>query len=221
LGIELGNNGYAIFWVSFEKKRPPVVVLRRILASLVVKSRQSANSADLLRWKMNDLLFISAYGDEDTAQREIAFAHFKQTDGDLPTLRVLGSDGTDKRGNKNRNAALLQALEDAEKDFETTFGFSRGGITAWALTISNPETTVCLQAVDYFLWALQRLYEPKIHPVTGEITREVRYLHALWNQIAEIHDLHFGPPEGTFFTKANPLTPESRFPLPKPKRKKP
>ena len=88
---------WGIFWVSFEKKRLPVVVLRRILASLVVKSRQSANSADRPRWKMNDLLFISAYGDEDTAQREIAFAHFKQTDGDLPTLRVLGWDGADTR----------------------------------------------------------------------------------------------------------------------------
>jgi hypothetical protein len=44
---------------------------------------------------MNDLLFISAYGDEDTAQREIAFAHFKQNEGDLPTLHVLGWDGAD------------------------------------------------------------------------------------------------------------------------------
>src|ERR1035438_526714 len=126
-----------------------------------------------------------------------------------------------KRGNKNRNAALLQALEHAEGDFENTFGFSRGGIAAWTLTISNPETTVCLQAVDYFLWALQRLYEPKVHAVTGEIIREPRYLNALWDQVAEIHDLHFGPPQGTFFTKANPLTLQSRFPQPKPKRKKP
>ena len=111
-----------------------------------------------------------------------------------------------KRGNKNRNAALLQALEHAEGDFENTFGFSRGGIAAWTLTISNPEATVCLQAVDYFLWALQRFYEPQVHPVTAEVTRQERFLNALWDQVAEIHDLHFGPPQGTFFTKANPLT---------------
>jgi len=86
---------WGIFWVSFEKKRLPVAVLRRILASLVVKSRQSANNADRPRWKMNDLLFVSAYGDEETEQREIAFAHFSQADGDLPTLRVLGWDGAD------------------------------------------------------------------------------------------------------------------------------
>lgn len=64
------------------------------------------------------------------------------------------------------DAALLQALEHAEKDFESTFGFSRGGIAAWTLTISNPETTVCLQAVDFFLRALQRFYEPQVHQVT-------------------------------------------------------
>lgn len=86
---------WGIFWVSFEKKRLPVVVLRRILGSLVVKSRQSANSGDRPRWRMNDLLFISAYGEESSDQREIAFAHFSQGSGDLPTLRVLGWDGAD------------------------------------------------------------------------------------------------------------------------------
>jgi Protein of unknown function (DUF3800) len=126
-----------------------------------------------------------------------------------------------KRGNKNRNAALLQALEQAEEDFENTFGFSRGGISAWTLTISNPEATVCLQAVDYFLWAVQRFYEPKIHKETKEITRQDRFLNALWDQVAEIHDLHFGPPQGTFFTKANLLTLISRFGESKPRRKKP
>jgi hypothetical protein len=83
-----------------------------------------------------------------------------------------------KRGDKNRNGTLLKALKRAENDFETTFCFSRRSITAWALTISNPDTTVCLQAVDYFLWALQRLYETKVHQATGEITREP-YLHIL------------------------------------------
>jgi hypothetical protein len=86
---------WGIFWVSFEKKKLPVVVLRRILGSLVVKSRQSANSADRPRWRMQDLLFVSAYGEEESNQREISFAHFSQTDGDLPTLRVLGWDGAD------------------------------------------------------------------------------------------------------------------------------
>ena len=86
---------WGIFFVEFEKKRLPVVVLRCILSHLVVKKRQSANKSDQAVWNPEDLLFISAFGDETTSQREIAFAHFHQEPGDLPTLRVLGWDGDD------------------------------------------------------------------------------------------------------------------------------
>jgi hypothetical protein len=126
-----------------------------------------------------------------------------------------------KRGNRDRNAALLGALEQAEADFTESFGFSRGGIDAWQTVITNPRETICLQAADYFLWALQRFYEPRIHPETGEITHEVRYLNAVWPQVSQIHDLHFGPTHGTFFTPSNPLTLESRFGPKPPKKKKP
>jgi hypothetical protein len=86
---------WGVFFVDFEKKKLPVVVLRRILSHLVVKKRQSANKAEQAVWNPEDLLFISAFGDETSDQREIAFAHFHQQDGDLPTLRVLGWDGGD------------------------------------------------------------------------------------------------------------------------------
>ena len=86
---------WGIFFVEFEKKKLPVVVLRCILSHLVVKKRASANKADLAAWNPEDLLFISAFGDEDGAEREIAFAHFHQQAGDLPTLNVLGWDGSD------------------------------------------------------------------------------------------------------------------------------
>lgn len=117
-----------------------------------------------------------------------------------------------KRGNKDRNHAIAQALEHAERDFEARFGFSRGGKDVWRITISNPETTVCLQATDYFLWAVQRFYELRRHPQTGEeLPREDRYLKLLWPQIGEIHDLDFGPSRGTFFTVQRLLTIEERF----------
>lgn len=86
---------WGIFFVEFEKKKLPIVVLRRILSHLVVKKRASANKAKAAAWDAADLLFISAFGAEDTDQREIAFAHFHQESGDLPTLRVLGWDGGD------------------------------------------------------------------------------------------------------------------------------
>lgn len=91
------NHGqpWGIFFVEFEKKKLPVVVLRRILSHLVVKKRASANRAKEAAWHAEDLLFVTAFGNEESAQREIAFAHFHQSPGDLPTLRVLGWDGGD------------------------------------------------------------------------------------------------------------------------------
>ena len=87
---------WGIFWVNFEKKRLPVVMLRRILGHLVIKRRASANKAAQKAWYANDLLFISAYGEEN--DRAITFAHFAQnvdSTCDLPVLKVLGWDGGD------------------------------------------------------------------------------------------------------------------------------
>lgn len=85
---------WGIFFVRFRRKKLPVGVLRRILSQLALKKRASANKAERAAWMVDDLLFVSAFGDE-TRNREIAFAHFHQHGGDLPTLRVVGWDGDD------------------------------------------------------------------------------------------------------------------------------
>jgi hypothetical protein len=126
-----------------------------------------------------------------------------------------------RRGNKERSAALRLALEHAENDFASNFGFSRGGMSRWHVTITNPRDTICLQAADYFLWALQRFYEPRVHPETDEVIHEDRYLNAMLPQVSQIYDLHFGPMQGTFFTPANPLTRTARFGPQIRKKKKP
>jgi len=84
---------WGIFFVEFKKKKLPIVVLRRILRGLVIKKRASAKAAEKRTWAVDDLLFISALGDEK--DRELTFAHFKTSEEDLPTLRVLGWDGGD------------------------------------------------------------------------------------------------------------------------------
>jgi hypothetical protein len=84
---------WGIFFVEFKKKQLPIVVLRRILRGLVIKKRASAKAAEKPSWAADDLLFISALGDEK--ERELTFAHFKTSEADLPTLRVLGWDGDD------------------------------------------------------------------------------------------------------------------------------
>lgn len=86
---------WGIFFVEFENKKLPIVVLRRILSHLVIKKRASANKAGEAAWHSEDLMFITTFGEEGNAQREIAFAHFHQFAGDLPTLHVLGWDGGD------------------------------------------------------------------------------------------------------------------------------
>lgn len=85
---------WGIFWVSFKKKALPVVVLRKILASLVEKKRASSGASERASWKEDDLLFISAYGEEES--RELAIAHFEDPkDGTKPSLKVLQWDASD------------------------------------------------------------------------------------------------------------------------------
>jgi len=93
---------WGIFWVNFEKKRLPMVVLRRILGNLVVKRRASARKTDRPSWHLNDLLFISSYGEEE--HRSISFAHFAEEPDteQLPVLRVLGWDDQNSIMNLDR-----------------------------------------------------------------------------------------------------------------------
>lgn len=87
---------WGIFFVKFEPKRLPIVALRRILGRLVLKQRSSANNSEIASWKLDDLLFISAYGEGD--DRRISLAHFTEADhmGNLPSLRVLGFSEGDR-----------------------------------------------------------------------------------------------------------------------------
>ncbi|MBI5898557.1 MAG: DUF3800 domain-containing protein [Rhodocyclales bacterium] len=124
-----------------------------------------------------------------------------------------------RRGQSDRNEALRTALDHAERDFASNYGFARGGKDVWRIRVSTPKSDPCLQAVDYFLWAMQRFFEPRSDPETGVPKHEERFLNLLWPQIGEIHDLHFGPSHGTFFNAQRPLNAETRFG--KDKRKKP
>lgn len=93
----VSNQPWGIFFVKFEPKRLPVVVLRRILRSLVIKKRTSERGAQQAAWQRHDLLFISSYGEQ--SDRHITFAHFADPPqnliSDLPTLKVLGWDDAD------------------------------------------------------------------------------------------------------------------------------
>jgi hypothetical protein len=122
---------------------------------------------------------------------------------------ILARDFTASRGNKERSHAILTSVENAERNFQNALGFSRGGPEAWAVKVTTLEEEVCLQAVDYYLWALQKMYEKRTRSENGAYVREPRYLLELHNQISQIYDMHFN--NGTYFRPSKPLTLASRF----------
>lgn len=82
-----------------------------------------------------------------------------------------------RRGQSNRTRALAENIERARDEFLQKKGFkSTSKITVRsAYAFEQP----CLQAVDYFLWALQRMYEKG----------EDRYLRFIWPKVSLIHDV--------------------------------
>ena len=69
----LPNQPWGVFYIDFDSKRLPVVVMRKVLRGLVARKR--SGSPDQPTWKLDDLLFISAMGEDE--HRGISFAHFR------------------------------------------------------------------------------------------------------------------------------------------------
>jgi hypothetical protein len=100
---------WGIFWINFEKRHLPMVVLRRVLGNLITKKRAGASKPDRPAWRLHDLLFISSYGEEE--HRVISFAHFTETPNtdELPVLRILGWDDQNSIMHLDRVANRLQS----------------------------------------------------------------------------------------------------------------
>lgn len=99
------------------------------------------------------------------------------------------------RGTKSRSNAFRRALVEADDAFQRSFGFPHPGKND--VVSSTPTKSAGLQAVDYFLWALQRFYE----------RREDRFIEMMWGQVGEIHELDRleNGRRGVFYTKNKPL----------------
>ena len=101
-----------------------------------------------------------------------------------------------KRGKDDRTAALKQALDSARERFTNQWGIqSNASISVFPRT---PAKCSGLQAVDYFLWALQRFYE----------RREDRYVELLWPSFHMVYDLDDTRKNayGRYYTRKKPLT---------------
>lgn len=105
-----------------------------------------------------------------------------------------------KRGNRPRSQALQNAIEQARGNLRLKWGIS--ATAPIEIIAATPEQAGGLQAVDYFLWALQRLYE----------RGEDRYWEYVAAKVSLVHDVDDTRENdyGAYFTKKNPLTLEER-----------
>lgn len=101
-----------------------------------------------------------------------------------------------KRGNSDRTEALRKALESAKLHFQRQWGKTSESQTTVAC--DRPERHAGLQAVDYFMWALQRAYERK----------EGRFIELLWPKVSLVQDIDDTrkAPYGAYYTRKKPLT---------------
>ncbi|MEE9264894.1 MAG: type ISP restriction/modification enzyme, partial [Vicinamibacteria bacterium] len=182
------NQPWGIFFVKFEPKKLPVVVLRRILSRGVLKKRASANSAERAAWQTDDLLFVSNYGEDE--ERRISLAHFAQ-DGqkkDLPTLKVLGWDNLDTPLHLDHVAELLTerlAWPDDEEDEEDWRRQWRS-----AFTLGHREVITTSKKLSVELAKLARNIRDRINTVLAIETEDgpVTKLMTAFKE-ALVHDL--------------------------------
>ena len=100
-----------------------------------------------------------------------------------------------KRGKRDRTEALQKALEAARHKFRRKWGIA--GTAPIEIIPATPQESAGLQAVDYFLWALQRYYSKK----------EDRFLAAIWPKIALVHDVDDSRDKGygVYYSQRNPM----------------
>ena len=89
-----------------------------------------------------------------------------------------------RRDKRDRTEAMRKALEDAITGFEQDFGVKN--LAEVQISQGTPPGSGGLQAVDYFLWALQRFYE---YEQTDRRDTECRYVELIHELTGEINDL--------------------------------
>ena len=182
------NQPWGVFFVKFEPKRLPVVALRSILGRVALKKRASANDAERPSWAMEDLLFISNYGEGDA--RQISFAHFAAptSSAKLPTLKVVAWDDQDTGLHLDQVARDLTehlAWPDNEDDADAWRERWRA-----AFTLGYQEAITTAQQLAVRLAELAKVTRDRIHgalEIESESGRITRLMKAFSKTL--VHDL--------------------------------
>jgi Protein of unknown function (DUF3800) len=100
-----------------------------------------------------------------------------------------------KRGSSDRTEAFESGLVEAKKKFRQKWGIE--SVAPIEVVASDPARVICLQAVDYFLWATQRCFERGEH----------RYLDLIWPKVALVIDRDDTrkSPTGEYYPRKRPI----------------
>jgi hypothetical protein len=164
----LGRHDVALYAVVRDKRR-------------VVEHVRARNKADETYWyKENDLY--------DELVRHLFKGRFHRGDH----FEILFA----KRGKSDRTTALKLALEQAREIYERDWGVTSH--TSVAIRAGLSRASAALQAVDYFLWVLQRLYERE----------EDRFWETIRSKVKLVYDVDDtrDAPYGVYYTPKKPLT---------------
>ncbi len=115
--------------------------------------------------------------------------------------RLHEHEGINIYFSKMRNVILEKNMREAIEKARARFSakWNRGNHGDIRIFMQNPSQLAGLQAVDYFLWAIHRVYN----------NNDFRYYHFLEDHVSLIHDLSWGKEfYGTYFSKRNLLTKE-------------
>jgi len=100
-----------------------------------------------------------------------------------------------RRGNKPRETALENAIDKARKNFEKKW--DRISLSDITIKSAYPSKYWGLQVVDYYLWALQRLYERKEDEFFNPIAHQYRLIMDLDDRRKKRY--------GEYYCDSNPL----------------
>ena len=101
-----------------------------------------------------------------------------------------------RRGKKPREDALTGALLNAKKNFEKKW--NKSSSSEIIVKSAYPSSHIGLQVIDYYLWALQRLYERKEDKFFNPISHQYKL-------IVDLDDRRVKP-YGAYYTKTNLLS---------------
>lgn len=108
-----------------------------------------------------------------------------------------------RRGKSERNEALGRALEHARRSFQRRWG--KEVTTPTTIVSAYPSQFAGLQVADYFLWAIQRLFE------RGE-DRYFKLLEEQFRLVMDLDDMRRRP-YGEWYGSSNPLSLEKLKPV--------